>query len=130
MKVHLSKCQRDLVKKFIKSHSQRPTFAQYQSYCKKMALLKPSGKLKIKTLQNVKPGFEKNEVKLCTGFNARVDLPEGWAVFSMWDSGNNHKTSDAGSVVLRNLWNNWSHSTDGTQLNAKEINLRLMKACQ
>ncbi len=130
LKAHLSKSQRALVRKFLKSHSQRPTFKEYQSYCKEMALLKPSGKKPTcKTAQNLKPGFEKNEVKLCTGFNAYVDLPEGWAVFSRYDSGGNHGISDAGYIVLCNLWNFWN-STDGTKLSTKEINFCLMKACR
>jgi hypothetical protein len=63
---------------------------------------------KPKTINNTLPGYMKNEVKLTNDFNASADLPKGWAAVSMYDSGGNHKILNAGSSLLRQIWNTTS----------------------
>lgn len=62
----------------------------------------------LKSIKNTSPGYHKNEVKLQPAFNALLDLPIGWSAVSMYDSGGNHKILNAGSHMLRMLYNTQS----------------------
>ena len=106
-KIHLSADQKALCKLF-SEHKKRPTPKEYNDFQKRMFLLDRSRtKPKRKDIPNTMPGYEAGEIKLTDSFDALKDLPEGWGVYSMHDSGNNHKVLSAGEMVLTSLWNNW-----------------------
>jgi hypothetical protein len=107
-KIHLSADQKALCKLF-SEHDHRPTIKEYESFCKRMKELDKSRKKpKRKGIPNTMPGYEPKEVKLTASFDAFKDLPEGWGVYSMHDSGGNHKIFSAGDIALTFLWNTWT----------------------
>jgi hypothetical protein len=60
-----------------------------------------------RSVGNCDPGFEARHVKPHTDFNARRDLPPGWAIVSMYDSGGNHSIRNAAQAMHTELWNFW-----------------------
>jgi hypothetical protein len=119
IKVHLTQAQRDLCNEFLDSHSERPTFTQYTEFQIRMKGIDRNSlgeKPKQKTIPNSIRGFTRGDVKLLDGFNARNDLPAGWAVYSHYDSGGNHGLISAGQITLTMLWNNWGAVHSDTRL--------------
>lgn len=107
-KIHLSAEQRALAVEFCHAYNIRPTFREYNIYTRRMKQLPPKGKApRSKDIPHTTRGFEPADVKLDPEFNALVDLPEGWAVTSCYDSGGNHGVENAGLAVLRSIWNAW-----------------------
>lgn len=107
-KINLSAAQKALCEEFKNSSTERPSFEEYQNFQKKMRLIekvleKPNRKLIPKTTL----GYDPNEVKLLPGFNALIHLPEGWAVYPCYDSGDNYRIVKAGSLTLANIWKSW-----------------------
>lgn len=58
-------------------------------------------------LRNVRRGYNGNEVVPLPGFNAAADLPEGYALWSCFDSGGNHKVCNAVTTAFMCIWNHW-----------------------
>ena len=106
-KIHLSKIQKELVKRFINSFTDRPTSKEYDKFLKESKKISPKVKPKVKNIPNSRRGFEPQEIKLEDNFEALRDLPEGWAVVSMHDSGGNHSIHSASSHLITQIWNNW-----------------------
>lgn len=113
--VHLSAGQRRILLEFMTSHTDRPSFETYEKFQKRMKSVDPKVKPKRKEIPNTRLGFESSDVKLNDGFDARQDLPEGWGVFSRYDSGANFGIMSAGQLVLTNLWNYWDNVNSNTR---------------
>lgn len=107
-KIHLTSAQRAAILALISRYPVRPTSSQYCNEEKALKALPTGAKPKARKVPNTFPGFESGEVKLAPSFDARRDLPEGWAVYSRYDSGGNHGIGNAASHVWRSVWNSWS----------------------
>lgn len=114
-KIHLSPAQLNLLRQFRDAYSERPSFDQYEHYQKLMLKVDPSEKLTLKKIPNTRPGFGSKEIKLEPGFDARKDLPQGWGVYSFYDSGSNCGVRSAGQIVLTYLWNYWDMKNSNTR---------------
>ncbi len=110
-KVNMSEEQRALVVLFRDSFTERPSPEEYDKFQQRMKKLGPDKKPKQKEIPHTLPGYESNELKLTDDFDALQDLPVGWAVTSLYDSGGNHRIELAGCTVLRRMWNNWEGKT-------------------
>jgi len=109
-KIHLSEKQKVILERFKSDHTERPTFKQYESYQRLMKEVDPDRrtKPKRKNIPHTKLGFGATDVVLLDGFDALVDLPEGWCVFPRYDSGSNQGITSAGQYVLTETWNYWN----------------------
>ena len=106
-KVHLNDQQIALCQEF-RQFEERPTFEQYEAFQKRMKVIDKSlGKIDVKKIPNTERGFEPKERQLLPAFDAFKDLPQGWAVYPMFDSGNNHAVMSAGQHILTRIWNGW-----------------------
>jgi hypothetical protein len=108
---HVSPAQKALLAEFL-AHDNRPTDAVYREFQQRMKLVDPKEKPKAPTIPNTSKGFEAGEVKLGEEFDARKDLPEGWGVLPMYDSGSNFKIQSAGQILLTKFMNYWGSTTD------------------
>ena len=106
-KIHLSEEQRQLCIEFA-TQSNRPTPKEYDKWIRRMEKLTHGRPPKHRRIPHVIKGFDRGDVKLEPDFDALVDLPEGWAVFSHYDSGGNHGIESAGLTVMRNIYNSWA----------------------
>jgi hypothetical protein len=108
-KIHLSPDQKALCKEFLEFQKiKKAEIKEYELFQKRMRDLdKARKKPKMGSIPNTKLGFESNQIKLDNSFDALKDLPEGFGVYPMCDSGGNHKILSAGMIILTNLWNNW-----------------------
>ena len=107
-KIHLTPAQRAAILALISRYPVRPTSAQYLREEKALRALPVGEKPKASKIPNTLPGFGSVEVKLTPAFDARRDLPEGWAVYSRYDSGGNHGIGNAALHVWTSVWNSWS----------------------
>lgn len=72
-------------------------------------------------IENVRRGFEKHEVVPLPGFKPATDLPEGWGIYSMYDSGSNHKVDNAATIAWRHIWNFWTSYVEGGSMGGKTV---------
>lgn len=109
--IKLSKEQETAILSEIAKFQERPTPEEYSKVQKRLLNIPipiPVNKRKpIIAIQNVVKGYEPGEVKLMPNFNPKQDLPEGWGLYSMYDSGGNHRVGNAAEIVWRSIWNNW-----------------------
>ena len=106
--IHLSPAQRAAILAAIAAFPVRPSFDAYAKTEKALLAIPISPKPKAKAIPNTLPGYEPGDVKLGHAFDARRDLPEGWAVFSRYDSGGSYGIENAARAVWRNVWNGWT----------------------
>lgn len=106
-KIHLTPEQRTAILAAINRYSERPTFKQYETEQAVLLLVRIDPKPKLKGINNTRPGYHANEIKLDAQFDALKDLPRGWATFSVYDSGGNHRIENAAVNVWRSVWNSW-----------------------
>ena len=83
----------------------RPSFEEYEAGEKTL-----SKKGRIRTLKGLKitnwrKGFGSSEIVPNPNFDAKKDLPEGLALFSMGDSGSNHVILNADRCIWTQIWN-------------------------
>ena len=105
---HLNQAQKEALKAAINRYTERPTYKQYTIEGNLIKIISISPKPKRKEITNSIKGFESNEIKLLNGFNASVDMPSGWGIHSMYDSGGNFKIVNAGSDLWTHIWNYWN----------------------
>ena len=105
--IHLSLAQRTALLTAIAAFETRPSPEAYSKVADSLAAIPTQPKPKAAKIPNTLPGHEPKDVKLCEGFDAPRDLPEGWAVFSRYDSGANYGIENAAVNVWRNVWNGW-----------------------
>lgn len=86
----------------------RPSAKEYETEQAVLRLVRVEYKPQRKTIKNTRPGFAPSEVVLLSEFNALNDMPAGWSVYSMYDSGGNHKMENAAVNVWRRIWNAWT----------------------
>jgi hypothetical protein len=106
-KIHLSPAQRAAILAVIARYSERPSPADYDREQRSLGRIEITPKPKAKSIPNTLPGFQSGDVKLGAAFDAKRDLPEGWAAVSCHDSGGNHSIENAATCVWRNVWNGW-----------------------
>lgn len=105
---HLSPAQLTAVLDLIHEYKVRPSFWEYDKEHKALAKLPTAPKPKASKIPNTTPGYEPSEVKLLPAFDAINDLPEGWAVYSQYDSGSNFGIINAAEHLWRTIWNSWA----------------------
>lgn len=106
-KIHLSPAQRAAILAAIARFQDRPSVAEYEEVQKELVAIPVAAKPKAKKIPNTRPGYEASDVKLTDTFDALVDLPAGWAVYSRYDSGGNHGITNAAVHVWTHVWNGW-----------------------
>lgn len=106
-KLFLTSQQVEVLKDLIATHSERPTFEEYEKWEKRMKKVDPKQKPKRKMIGHSSLGYGRDQIRLDDDFNAEVDLPPGWGVYSMADSGSNYTIHSAGQLLLTDLWNSW-----------------------
>lgn len=106
-RIHLNPAQRAAILALIARYPVRPTPEEYAREECALRAIPTAPKPKRKAIPNTAPGFEPGDVKLAETFDARRDLPPGWAMFSRYDSGGNHGLENAAVTVWRNVWNGW-----------------------
>lgn len=111
-KFHINDAQREFIEAWIRDNRARPKFGAYNKAETAIRKIPVPCKPRPGDIGHVGQGYKKSEVKLLPGFDALVDLPAGWAVASMYDSGGNHAVVNAGASMLTNLWNCWSGPGD------------------
>ncbi len=104
---HVNEEQKTALEEWLCRHSSRPSSEVYLRENRQFTKLRPSRKPRPNTLSHCLLGFEETEVKPEKGFDARRDMPAGWALVNVHDSGFNHVVSPAGHVLHRELWNLW-----------------------
>lgn len=102
MKANPTPEQLEIIKEFI-SFENRPSFKLYSKFQTRMK--KTTGKRPTKII-NTHPGFESGEVKLSKEFNIG-DIPSGFGLYCMYDSGCNYKIMNAGKMIITYLYNYW-----------------------
>lgn len=110
---HLNPAQREFVQKWLKSNSSRPKFGAYDKASSQVAKIPVGRKPSAKSATNCRLGFHANEVVPLKKFDATRDLPAGWALANVYDSGGNHRIVNAGTSMLADLWNCWAGCPDG-----------------
>lgn len=113
--IRLSPQQAEAIREIIeKSDAVRMEPSEYEVVHRKLKSI-PIAKAGLKDIRNVKEGYEKNEVKLLPNFNAKTDIPEGYGLYSMYDSGSNHRMANAAEIAWTHIWNFWTnYKTGGT----------------
>jgi len=53
------------------------------------------------------PGYERGEVKPSLLFDGTKHLPPGLGLYSMYDSGGNHRVNNAAAIAWTLMWNFW-----------------------
>lgn len=105
MKVNPTPEQLEIIKEFI-SLEKNPSFALYSKFQTRMK--KTTGKCPKKII-NTYPGYESGEVKLSKEFNVG-DIPPGFGLYCMYDSGSNYKIMNAGNMIITHLYNFWKEN--------------------
>jgi hypothetical protein len=107
--VHLTPEQTEAIDKAVESFKGvRPTEHEYDKVWRLLKAIPVDPKPFYKKIPNTKPNpYDKGEVKPLPEFNADRDLPKGWALCNMHDSGFNHGIMNAALLVWTNIWNYW-----------------------
>ena len=105
---HLNDAQRAFISSWLEDNPVRPPFNAYDKSSRLIAKIPVARKPTVKAVPYANPGFGGNELVPKKPFDATLHLPVGWAVVSCHDSGGNHKFENAGTALLRALWNCWS----------------------
>lgn len=106
-KANLSiKQKRAIVNAISKCENLRPLSSKHISIDN--ALRKIKVKPHRKRFKKVMEGYNKGEYKPMPNFNPLKDVPVGWALFNLYDSGYNHSVVNAASTVWITIWNNWN----------------------
>lgn len=85
----------------------RPSSRVYDSYQERMKRVAVNRKVKLSDCKNLEKGYNPGDVVPLPGFNPNEDLPEGFGLYPMCDSGGNCKILDAGRCLLAESWNSW-----------------------
>jgi hypothetical protein len=105
---HLSKPQIAALSSLLAKYGDtRPTSKEYAKEENLLRSAIKTNRPKARKIPETWPGFESSEVKLKPEFDAVKCLPEGWCVFSRFDSGGNHGIENAAVNVWRDMWNGW-----------------------
>lgn len=113
---HLNEAQRAFLRQWLEDNPTRPSFGAYDSASRTISKIPVTRKPSAKSLPHTVPGFGAQECVPLKSFDAIKHLPPGWAIISTHDSGNNHAFDNAGSSLMRALWNCWSRKS-GTPVN-------------
>ncbi len=105
-KIHLSPKQKVALNQYKTLFKNRPSGEQYQTFHKFLKLVKTVQKPLRKDIPNTILGSE-GCIKLKKNFDALKDLPPGWAVVSVHDSGGNHTIYNAAETKWMEIYNNW-----------------------
>lgn len=105
-KAHLSNAQKKAIVNIIaKCDNLRPLTSKHISidYTLHKIKVKPHGK----RFKKVMEGFNKGDYKPMPNFKPLRDVPMGWALNNLHDSGYNHSVVNAASSVWITIWNLW-----------------------
>jgi hypothetical protein len=105
-----SEQQRQLQTWLDQQTGERTPSAEYIRENNKFAKIPTCKKPLAKSVGSCEPGFEAQHVKPHVDFDARRDLPPGWAIGSVYDSGGNHSIRNAAQSLHTELWNFWPGS--------------------
>jgi len=110
-KVRLNQAQSDAINEAVAQFKgRRPTPYEYDKVQRKLEAIPvvPAHTRKpISFVDNVRQGFHPWEVVPLQEFDQNTDLPEGWALYPTWDSGNNHRLINAARIAWMAIWNSW-----------------------
>lgn len=113
---HLNEAQRVYLRQWMVDNPTRPVFGAYDKASRAIAKIPVTRKPTAKSVPHTDPGYGGNDLVPKKSFDATKHLPAGWGIYSMHDSGGNHRIGNAGESLMRALWNCWS-SKSGTSVN-------------
>lgn len=108
MKANPTTEQKQILKEFAESFGDRPSYKDYYKYQKRLRAAQKSKPPKQSEIPNTRPGYGKKEVQLLPEFTEQ-DIPLGFGLHPMYDSGSNHAIGDAGQMILTQIWNYWDN---------------------
>jgi hypothetical protein len=105
-KANLSKTQKKaLVDTISKCENLRPLSSKHISIDN--ALRKVKVKPHNKRFKKVMEGYNNGEYKPMPNFKPLLDVPIGWSLCNLHDSGYNHSVVNAASAAWITIWNGW-----------------------
>lgn len=112
MLANLTPAQHTALRGLLKRFSDRPSYSDYAKAGKALAALPAANPKRIKSIPGAKPGVHGTERWSSPLFKPHstkpADLPEGLALVSIHDSGDNYALVNAASAVWLRLWNSWN----------------------
>jgi hypothetical protein len=87
----------------------RPTFKEYEAAEKELLNLPTDPKPKLKSIPHAYPsGYEDGKaIHIRPEFDAQRDLPKGWGLYYMADSGPSYHVLNAAGILWTHIWNCW-----------------------
>lgn len=106
---HLNPAQREALQTWLDAEARKPRTpsAAYIETNHAMAKIPVGPKPSPRAIAMTATGFGKDEVVPMHGFHAVRDLPLGWAITNVHDSGGNHRIVNAAQALHTALWNYW-----------------------
>lgn len=111
--IHLNDAQRHVIQVWLRNNAGRPDPEAYAFADGAVTKIATSKKPLPKNIPYTARCHEPGEVSPVTPFHALRDLPSGWALAPLYDSGNSHAICNAGSAMLCRIWNAWSSRAVG-----------------
>ena len=124
---HLNEPQRIFIRQWLADNPTRPLFGAYDKASRAITKIPVGRRPTAKSVAQSSPGYGVNELRPTKSFDATLHLPAGWSIYSMHDSGGNHRIGNAGESLLRALWNCWSSKSETSINFASPLGSKLHK---